>query len=408
MRILLVGPYFPPEGGAASHLYYELGKALLARGHEVSVLTGIPRYHVEGVRRDYRRPVQQEIYQGMEVFRVFNLDVPRNSPILRGVDELVSALAFTLAGACLARFDIAMVHSPPLPLALATLLVARSRGKPAVMNVHDIFPQCAVDLGVLTNPMLIKAFRGLESFLYRRFDLCLANSEDNRRYVISRGAPPEKAAALYHWVNTEEIKPGPEDNYIRRRLRLEKRFIISFAGVMGYSQDLDTVLEAAGLLRDYPEIAFLLVGDGVEKGRLERSVEERGLSNVHFLPMVPKEEYPQVLAASDVGLVTLRSSVQTPVVPSKIMSVMAAGRPVLGSLPPGEAARLIESSGGGVSVSAGNPPELTRAILRLYQDRNLLKTMGENGRSYAELHYSLEVAAARIEELFGNILAKRQ
>jgi colanic acid biosynthesis glycosyl transferase WcaI len=409
MKILLVAPYFPPEGGAASHLYYELGKALLARGHEISVLTGIPRYHVVGPRRTYRGPVQKEIFQGMQVYRVFNLDVPRNFLILRGLEEFISALSYGLAGVFLTEFDIALVHSPPLPLALVTLCMARLRGKAAVLNVHDIFPQCGIDLGILTNPLLIKFFRALESFLYRHFDLNMSNSEDNKQFVISRGGPPDKVTAVYHWVNTEEIKPSPRDNSLRKKLSLKHQFVVSFAGLMGVSQDLDTVLAVAGLLRDYQEIAFLLVGDGVEKPRLERMAQKAGLANVHFLPMLPKEEYPLVLAASDLCLVTLRSTLRTPVVPSKIMSIMAAGRPVLGSVHlGGEAARLIEASQGGISVPPENPQEMARAILSFYLDRNLGKTMGNKGRRYVEQHHSMNVTAAKIEKLFATILANRK
>jgi len=322
---------------------------------------------------------------------------------------LVSASAFGLTGACLADFDVALVHSPPLPLALATLFLARVKGKSAVMNVHDIFPQSAIDLGLLNNPYLIKFFRALESFLYRNFDLTMANSEDNKQYVISRGAPPHKTTAVYHWVNTAEIKPGPRDNSLRTKLGLKNQFVVSFAGVMGYSQDLDTVLAAAGLLRDYQEIVFLLVGDGVEKPRLASLAQKAGLANVRFLPMLPKEEYPSVLATSDLCLVTLRSTVLTPVVPSKIMSIMAAGRPVLGSFPlGGEASRLIQTSGGGVSVPPENPKEMAKAILNFFHDRNLVRSMGSRGRRYVVQHHSLETSVTKIEGLLGKLLPKKK
>jgi glycosyltransferase involved in cell wall biosynthesis len=249
----------------------------------------------------------------------------------------------------------------------------------------------------------------MEGFLYRHFDLNMANSEDNKKYIISRGGPPEKVMAVYHWVNTEEIKPGPRGNSIRKKLNLKNEFIVSFAGLMGVSQDLDTVLEAAGLLRDYQEITFLLVGDGVEKPRLERIAQKADLANVHFLPMLPKQEYPLVLAASDLCLATLRSTLRTPVVPSKIMSIMSAGRPVLGSFHlGGEASRLIEASQGGISVPPENPQEMTKAILTLYHDKKLAKTMGNNGRRYVERHYSMNVSVAKIEKLFATIFANRK
>ena len=402
MKILLICPFFPPEVGSAAHLYYELGQALKARGHEITVLTGLPRYHVLGESKHYRsRPFISETYHGLRVFRVFNLDIPWNVPLLRGLDQFLSAFCFGLAGCFLPPFDIALVYSPPLPLAMATYFMGRLRGRPVVLNVQDIFPQSAIDLGVLKNPWLIRCFKGMEAFAYRHFRLTVAHSEGNRRYIISRGGPPPRVTAIPNWVDTEAIQPGLKTNGLRTALGLEGHFIVSFAGIMGYSQDLGTIVKAAALLKDHPHIAFLLVGDGVEKPGLMKMVQESNLSNVHFLPMQPKAEYPKVLAASDLCLVTLRKEVQTPVVPSKILSIMAAGRPVLASLPlEGDAPRLIDAAQCGVCLPPGNPEKLAEAILKFSQDPGLGEAMGAKGRQYAVQHLSLDACVVQLEKLF--------
>ena len=407
MKILLVCAFFPPEVGSAAHLYYELGQALQRKGHEITVLTGLPRYHVIGDQQDYRRrPFVCETYQGLRVYRVFNLDIPWNVPILRGLDQFLSAFFFGVAGVILPAFDIALVYSPPLPLALATLMLARIRGKPAVLNVQDIFPQSAIDLGVLKNPWLIRFFKGLEAFLYRHFRRTIAHSEGNRRYIISRGGQPQRVMTLPNWVDTEAIKPEVKTNALRAALGLENRFIVSFAGIMGYSQDLGTIVRAAALLKDQPNIAFLLVGEGVEKPRLQQMVQEGKLTNVLFLPMQPKEEYPKVLAASDLCLVTLRKEVRTPVVPSKILSIMAAGRPVLGSLPlEGDAPRLLADAQGGVCLPPENPEGLAEAILKFSRDSRWGEEMGAKGRQYAVEHLSLEACVGHLESLFEEVIA---
>lgn len=402
MKILLICPFFPPEVGSAAHLYYELGQALKARGHEITVLTGLPRYHVIEKSKHYRsRPVISETYHGLRVFRVFNLDIPWDVPLLRGLDQFLSAFCFGVAGCFLPPFDIALVYSPPLPLAVATYFMGRLRGKPAVLNVQDIFPQSAIDLGVLKNPWLIRCFKGMEAFAYRHFRLTVAHSEGNRRYIISRGGPPLRVTAIPNWVDTEAIQPGLKTNGLRTALGLEGHFIVSFAGIMGYSQDLGTIVKAAALLKDHPHIAFLLVGEGVEKPGLMKMVQESNLSNVHFLPMQPKAEYPKVLAASDLCLVTLRKEVQTPVVPSKILSIMAAGRPVLASLPlEGDAPRLIAAAQCGVCLPPGNPEKLAEAILKFSQNPGLGEAMGAKGRQYAVQHLSLEACVVQLEKLF--------
>ncbi len=402
MKILLICAFFPPEVGSAAHLYYELGLGLQARGHEVTVLTGLPRYHVIGEANHYRkRPFISETYHGLRVFRVFNLDIPWNVPLLRGLDQFLSALVFGVAGTFLPTFDVALVYSPPLPLAVATYFMGRLRGKPAVLNVQDIFPQSAIDLGVLKNPWLIRFFKGMEAFAYRHFRLTIAHSEGNRQYIISRGGQPERVKAIPNWVDTEAIKPDIKTNSLRAALGLESHFIVSFAGIMGYSQDLGTIVDAAALLKDRQHIAFLLVGEGVEKPRLQQMVQESNLTNVHFLPMQPKEEYPKVLAASDLCLVTLRKEVKTPVVPSKILSIMAAGRPVLASLPlEGDAPRLIAEAQCGVCLPPENPGLLAEAIINFKQDPSSAAEMGAKGRNYAVQHLSMEACVLQLEKLF--------
>ncbi len=410
MKILLITPYFPPEVGSAAHLYYDMGEALQAKGHEITVLTGLPRYHVLGDQKKYRRrPFVWETYYGMRVLRIFTMDIPRNVPLFRGLDQFFGALCFAMGGLFLPSFDIALVYSPPLPSAWAALILSRVRGKAAILNVQDIFPQSAIDLGVLKNPLAIRIFRGMEALLYRHFPFIIVHSDGNRDYVINRGGPPDQVRVIPNWVDTKAIIPSERQNALRRALSLDSHFIVLFAGIMGYSQDLDTIINCADRLKDHQEIAFLLVGDGLEKPRLQARARELRLHNVHFLPMQSKAEYSKVLAASDLCLVTLRKEVKTPVVPSKILSIMAAGRPVLTSLPlDGDAPRLIKASGAGICLAPESPEAMAQAILQLSKDKALLHKMGVEGRRYTERHLSLKVGASLLEDLFAVAINKAQ
>jgi glycosyltransferase involved in cell wall biosynthesis len=202
-----------------------------------------------------------------------------------------------------------------------------------------------------------------------------------------------------NWIDTEAIRPGERHNALRASVGLTDEFLVSFAGIMGYSQDLETVLHCAAGLQEHRDIAFLLVGDGVEKPKLLAQAREKALKNVHFLPMQPKDKYPEVLAASDLCLATLRPEVKTPVVPSKILSIMAAGRPVLAALPlEGDAPRLLQGAQCGLCVPPGNPEALARAILTLYRDPPLRARLAAQGRDYAVRHLSLAAAVARLEK----------
>ena len=218
--------------------------------------------------------------------------------------------------------------------------------------------------------------------------------------LVANGGDPERVAVVPNWVDTDFIQPGERMNGFRHEHDLGDDFVVSFAGVLGYSQDLDVMLEAAELTEAHDDITWLIVGDGVEKERLEAKAREMALDNVRFLPMQPRERYPAVLHASDVGLATLHADVETPVVPSKILSIMAAGLPVVAALPlHGDAPWLVERAECGLCLPPEDPQALADAVLRLYRDRSLQQELGQQGRRYAERELSLEACVGRYERV---------
>ena len=197
------------------------------------------------------------------------------------------------------------------------------------------------------------------------------------------------------------IKPLEKDNDFSGRHVLGGKFVISFAGTMGISQGIGSVVEAGTYLQNYPDILLLLVGGGLEKNLACKRAKELNLQNIKFLPMQPRDVYPQILAASDICLVPLRKDIKTPVIPSKILSIMAAGRPVLASMPlQGDAPKLIKKAQCGICVEPENPKALAEAILKLYHDRDLGDFYGQKGRQYAEEHFSRQACVAKYEALF--------
>jgi len=261
-----------------------------------------------------------------------------------------------------------------------------------------------IDLGILKNKLLIRFFEAMERWVYQRANLVTVHSPGNRDHVVMKGAPPEKVEVMHNWVDTDFIVPGERMNSFREEFGLGDKFIVSFAGVIGYSQDIDVILGAADLLRDKEGILFLIVGDGVEKERLEKKAAGMGLPNVRFIPMQPRDKYPTVLHASDVCLATLHKEVKTPVVPSKILSIMAAGRPVVACMNlGGDAPRLVEEAGCGYVLPPEDPEILADHILKLYQGEELREEMGRNGREYAEKELALTVAGERYIRLIDRI-----
>ncbi|MEW6048913.1 MAG: glycosyltransferase family 4 protein [Bacillota bacterium] len=407
MKVLLLTTYFPPEVGAASHLFFELAETLVHRGHEVSVVTGYPGYNVGSKQiAQYKRGLlMSEFVAGIRVLRIRAPRLPHHIPVFRGMDHFVRPAALLLRALMLERHDVVLVYSPPLPIGLSAYILSRFKGMPSVVNVQDLFPKEAVVTGLLKSKMLIRLFETIERFIYRTADALTVHSPGNREHLLSGGAPAERVRVIPNWVDVDMFRPGDRMNSFRRDHGLNSEFVVCFAGTMGYLQDMDVILEAASSLREHQDIVFLLVGDGVRRQSTVVRAATLGLSNVRFLPMQPRNVYPLVLQGADVCLVTLQAQLTTPVVPSKLATILAAGRPVVASMPlDGDAPKIIEEAGCGFCVPAGDARGLAGAILKLYRDPALREEMGARGRAYAERHFSREGCIGQYEKLFSELV----
>ena len=397
--------YFPPDTGSASHLFYELGGELVRRGHRVYTITAMPSYFPTGQTGRYRgRFYMVEDFDGIRTLRVKVLSPARHIPVFRALWQFSLAFCFFFLGLFIRRPDIILVYSPPLTLGITAWILSRLKGGAFILNVQDLFPQSVIDLGILKNRILIRFFEAMERFVYRHATTITVHSEGNRDHVVGKGARPEKVRVIPNWIDTDFLKPGAKLNDFSRKFGLDNKFVVSFAGVLGYSQDVDVILEAAHRLRSHPDILFLIVGDGVEKARLVKKAQDLKLDNVRFLPMQPRSVYPQVIQASDVSLATLHDFVRTPVVPSKILSIMAIGRPVVAGMDlSGDAPKLIARARCGITLPPNDVEGLVDAIIKLYHNQELREEMGRNGRRYAEKYLSLSVAVRTYEEMFAEL-----
>lgn len=407
MKILCMAYYFPPEIGSGPHLPYELCESLAGRGHDVTVVTGFPRYHVEVMPPKYRRHLFfEEEMGGVKVYRVNVPNTCTKQRYLRGATQQVIPWLYASRAMCLDRPDVVFTITPPLGMGQAARLVARRFGAPCVVNVQDLFPQNAVDLGMLRNRALIRCFERIERKIYRKSDAITVMSDGNRDFVLAKGGDSDRVQTIPNWVDTDLIQPGARMNEFRKAHGLGDEFIVLFAGTMGWSQGLDVVVDAAQLLADRSDIRFLLVGDGVEKERIRERA--RNLPNIRFLPIQSKAVYPDVLAAGDAALVTLRPEVGTPTVPSKISTIMSAGRPIVASIPlSGDVPKLIGKADCGLVVPPADARALADAVFTLKNDPAKTRQLGINGRRYAEENLSRTECSRKYEELFRRLIEQR-
>lgn len=410
MKILALTKYFPPEIGTSSHLFFELCQTLVQLGHQVSVITSIPWYNLEEVDDCYKKRLfLRENIEGINVVRIANPPLPEGPLRLKAGHILVPPL-FGLGLLTENKHDLVIAYSPPLLMGLTAYLYSKAWQAPFIFNAQDLYPQCVIDLGQLRNPSLIWTFERLEAFIYQKAAFITVHSEGNKNFLIScKGVEASKVKVAHNWVDTDLIHPGPRDNAFASEHQLGDKFVVSFAGTMGISQGILSVVEAAHHLKNNPDILLLLVGGGVEKDPAVQRARELRLSNVKFLPMQPREVYPRILDASDVCLVTLRKDIKTPVVPSKILSIMAAGKPVLASMPlEGDAPDLIHQAQAGLCVEPENPQALAAGILQLYKESQTAQQLGRNGRRYAEKHFSRQACIATYDALFQEALHRYQ
>ncbi len=360
MKIWLITITYPPEIGGAAQWISELAASLQAFGHEVTVLTGFPRYNLATIPPEYRSGWRMTEHPGgVPVRRVRIPALARGSKIARGLEHFAFGAWLSAAALAAPRADVALVFSPPLPLPWLTCWVGRLRRVPVVVNIQDLFPREAVELGMLTSRPLIRVFEHIERQVHRMAAAITVHSPGNRAHVIAQGGAPERTRVIYNYVDTNRIQPGRRQNEFARQHGLHDHFVVSYAGTMGWAQDMTTIVDAAACLRRRPAIRFLLVGDGVEKQKAHDKCDELGLTNIVWLPMQPADVYPHILAASDVSMINLNPELRTPVVPSKLLSIMAAGRPVVASLPAESDARsIVDDARCGLCVPAGDGPAL--------------------------------------------------
>ena len=344
---------------------------------------------------------------GINVLRV-RMPLFRSVKINLALGHLLAPLALLIGGLRCAKAEAIYAYSPPLLIGLAGRLIAWKMKAVFVLGVQDLHPQAYIDQGIIKNPFFIHVLRGLEKWIYRLSDAITVHSLGNREHVLSATSlKKEHVRIVPNWVDETKVFPLPRRNSFSTELDFGEKFVIGYAGTIGLSQGAECIIDAAFSLRKKEEIHFLLVGGGIEKALLVEKTQEAGLDNITFLDMQTQEKYPYVVATFDVALVTLNSMVKTPVIPSKIISIMAAERPFIASLPEGDAADLVRLANCGLVVPPDAPEKLETAILHLFENPTVRERFGRNGRRYVEENLTVDNATVTIKEIFHAARQKR-
>ncbi|ACI20970.1 lipopolysaccharide biosynthesis protein [Thermodesulfovibrio yellowstonii DSM 11347] len=402
MRVLLITDSYPPEIRSASHLMLELAEGLRDRGFDVTVATTYPEYNLDNEQRNIKYPEFTEENQ-IKVIRIKTLPHHNVNFIIRGISQISMPYIFeNKIKKYLKKAEIIIVYSPPMPLAMLGAKLKKNFNAKFLLNVQDIFPQNAIDLGVLKNPLLIKFFKDMERNAYIDADLIFVHSEGNLNFLkMNHPDIATKFIVLHNWIDTKQFERLSRTNKYRKLYNIEDKFIILFAGVMGLSQGLDFVIELAEKVRDLKDLVFLFVGDGMERTKLQDLARAKNLNNVIFKPFVSKEEYPYLVKDCDVGLVSLSSKNKTPVVPGKILGYMAAKLPVLAFLNrESDGHIIIKQANCGFSCIHGDIQKAEDLVREIYKNKISLSTYGKNGYNYLVNNFERKICIQKLIEKF--------
>lgn len=403
MHILIITDSYPPEVRSAAQLMSDLAKGLFSLGHKVTVATSFPGYNLAEGLGDLK---EKENENGVEVLRIKTLPHHKVNFIIRGLAQLTMPWIFfrKIKKLMPELADVVYVHSPPLPLYITALKLKKLWGSKFVLNVHDIFPQNAVDLGVIQNSFIIKFFEKMEQRAYRKSDAIITPSEEHKYFLSEkRKVSPDKIEVAEHWIDINSFS-GQTTGEFKKRWGLQNKFVFVFGGVIGPSQGLDIFIKAAEELVDYSQIHFLFVGDGTDKDRLMELSREKNLKNVSFVPFISPEVYPGMLRDMDVAMLSLTNKNTTPAVPAKLMGYMAAGMPVLGLLhSKSEAIRIINEANGGLAAEYGNVELAVELILKMYKEKDKLAEYSRNSENYAMQHFDKNVVIPKIAKIIESL-----
>ena len=406
MHILFLTENFPPETNAAATRVYERALYWVRAGHRVTVITCAPNFPqgrlYQGWENRWRQVADMD---GIRVVRVKTYISANQGFARRTLDFLSFMVAGVVAGLFEARPDVVAATSPQFFAAVGGWALAALRRRPFVFELGDLWPRSITAVGAMRPSPVIRALERLELFLYRRAAAVVALTRAFKGDLVRRGIPAAKIAVVVNGVDLPRYAPRSRDGELAAAWGLTDKFVLGYVGTHGMAHGLLNVLDAAERLRDDPAIRFLFVGAGAERQMLMDEAARRGLGNVVFQGMQPKEMMPRVWSLCDVALVHLKDDPAfAEVIPSKIFEAMGMGLALLLVAPEGEASRIVAADGAGLWLPAARPDLLAETARRLRAEPALRRMLAAASLTAAPRH-SREYQARRYMDVLDLVVA---
>lgn len=414
-NVLILSLIFRPDNVSTAQIMGDLALDLKAQGHNVFVITTVPHYNddpealaEQALHSYWGKLLQRSDYCDMEVLHVW---MPRKgkNKLIRIIAWLGFHITSTIAG-IFARFkpDVILSPSPPLTIGVSAWLIGLWHKCPFIYNVQEIYPDVAVNLGILRNKFLIKRVQSLEKFVYSKASALAVISEGMANRIHAKGVPGGKIHVITNFVDIKDFRPLPKINKFSRMYGLHDKFVVSYAGNMGQPQRLDTLIEAANLLRHENGIRFLMMGDGSERDSLIEQVEHMQLPNITILPYQPYSLMAEAYATADASFVSQAPGTCNDGIPSKVYRIMACARPVIACTDlDSDLACLVTKADGGVVVQSGDFLALANAIKQAFIQRDAWLEKGLKARALVLQDYSRSTISTRYHQLILELTAQK-
>jgi len=390
------------EPGGTRH--HELARFFAEHGHRVTIITS-PISYLTGKARRSKIPWVEKQMDGehITILRAYAYPALHRSFAHRVLNFVSFMLSSFLIGLKVKNVDVVWGTSPPIFQGMTAWAMARLKRIPFLFEVRDLWPAFAVAVGVLKQPLLVKASEWLERFLYKQADLVVVNSPGYIQHVKDRGA--RRVELVQNGTDSAMFNPAIDGTEFRRRNGIEGKFVALYAGAHGLSNDLGVVISAARKIQSCTNILIVLLGDGKDKPTLQALAQRDRLDNLLFLPPIPKVEMPYALAAADCCIAILKPlELYKTTYPNKVFDYMAAGKPVVLAID-GVVREVIDQAHGGIAVPPGNPDALADAILCLADDPEKARCMGMQGREFVVQHFDRATLASKFLDHLAGLIA---
>ncbi|NJK47260.1 glycosyltransferase family 4 protein [Candidatus Gracilibacteria bacterium] len=411
MHILIVSCVFSPEPVTSAVTSEQLAIGLVKKGHRVTVITAFPNRPggklYPGYTRSWRKVEQTEA--GYELIRTYSWLSTQPTVLSRLLENLSFGVASTL-NALSIKPDLVYANTWPLFASGFLTALCSLRKLPLVINIQDIYPDAAIELGKFpSSGLLPQLLRSLDTWIAHQSITLVTLSENFARfYSKTRQVPPQKVHIVYNWLDDEEIKPGSRIGNFRNQQNIsEDTFLVMYAGNIGVNAGVEFVIEAATKLQDLPDVLFIIAGDGSCRKACEDLAQKYELANLRFFYPLPKEEFSEVQAAADLMILPTRKSGSLTSVPSKLIAYMLSGRTVLATVDEeSDTARIIKEARCGVCVAPEDPDAIAKAIRMSIQIPDELNQMGQQARSYALQNFSSQVCLPKLISILESAIQK--